>query len=74
MHTVYLESQCDGEAPPPPLFRWLLTAMYVLAPLVGVYVVAAIFELVPRPEPFGALDRHRDRRPVHAHQHLLRRR
>ena len=30
MHTVYLESQCDGDAPPPPLFRWLLTAMYVL--------------------------------------------
>ena len=22
MHTVYLESQCDGDAPPPPIFRY----------------------------------------------------
>ena len=54
MHTVYLESQCAGdEALPPPLFRRLLTAMYVVSPLIGAYVVAAIFDLVPHPQPIG---------------------
>ena len=53
MHTVYLESQCGEDSPPPPLFRWLLMGMYVLSLSLGVYVVAAIFEQVPRPEAFN---------------------
>lgn len=53
MHTVYLESQCAEDAPPPPLFRWLLPVMYVLSISVGLYVVAAILEMVPRPDAFG---------------------
>ena len=53
MHTVYLESQCGEEAPPPPLFRWLLGAMYALSISLGVYMVAALLEKVPRPDAFG---------------------
>ena len=54
MHTVYLESLCGDEAPtPPPLFRYLLTAMYLLSPIAGAYIVAAIFDQVPHPEPIG---------------------
>ena len=33
MHTVYRESHSDGE--PAPIFRYLLTAMYVVAPALG---------------------------------------
>lgn len=54
MHTVYLESQCAQEAPPPPLFGWLLAGMYALSISLGVFVVAAILEVVPRPQPFNA--------------------
>ena len=53
MHTVYLESQCGDDAPPPPLFRHLLTMMYVLSPIAGVYLVLAIFDKVPHPQPIG---------------------
>jgi hypothetical protein len=54
MHTVYLESLCGDDAPPPPpLFRYLLTAMYVLSPIAGAYIVAAIFDKVPHPAPIG---------------------
>ena len=53
MHTVYLESQCSGDQPPPPLFRWLLTGMYVVSLSVGAYVVAAIMDQAPRPEAFN---------------------
>ena len=53
MHTVYLESQCGDDAPPPPLFRRLLTAMYVLSPMAGAYIVLAIFDKVRHPEPIG---------------------
>jgi hypothetical protein len=53
MHTVYLESQCAGDAPPPRLFRRLLAAMYVISPVAGAYLIAAIFEKVPHPEPIG---------------------
>jgi signal transduction histidine kinase len=49
MHTVYLETHGEGEAAPAAIYRRLLTAMYVLAPAVAVYMIAAIFELVPRP-------------------------
>ncbi len=55
MHTVYLESQCGGDAPPPRPFRWLLTAMYVLSIALGLYIIAAVLEQVPRPQAFGAV-------------------
>ena len=35
------------------MFRQLLIAMYVLSPALGLYVVAAIFEKVPHPQPIG---------------------
>ena len=53
MHTVYLESQCDEDAPPPALYRYLLTLMYIVSPLIGAWVIAAIFDKVPRPENIG---------------------
>ena len=54
MHTVFLETQCDGSAPPSALYGRLLGAMYVLSPAVGVYTILAIFQVVPRPGPVGA--------------------
>ncbi len=54
MHVVYAESRCSGEAEPPAFFRHAVRAMYVVATLLGLYTVAAIFQLVPRPQPFGA--------------------
>ena len=54
MHTVYLEAHSENAPPPPPIFRALLGAMYVLSPLVGVLLILAIFEVVPRPQPLGA--------------------
>jgi hypothetical protein len=53
VHTVYLESHHANGAPVPPIFRRLLQAMYVLSPLTGLYVIAAIFDKVPHPEPIG---------------------
>ena len=53
MHTVYLESMCSKDERPARIYKHLLTAMYVISPLVGVWVIAAIVGLVPRPEPIG---------------------
>ncbi len=53
MHTVYLESQCDEDAPPPAIYRHLLTLMYIVSPLIGAWMIAAIFNKVPRPENIG---------------------
>ncbi len=53
MHTVYLESQCQTDSTPPPIFRHLMHAMYVVAPLTGAWVVAMIFDWMPRPDPVG---------------------
>jgi hypothetical protein len=54
MHTVYLESLCGDTAPPTrPVFRRLLALMYVVSPAVGIYIVLAIFDAVPHPEPIG---------------------
>ncbi len=53
MHTVFRESQSVGEPAPHPLFRHLLTAMYVFAPTLGVVTVAMIFRVLPRPDNFG---------------------
>jgi hypothetical protein len=54
MHTVYRESACREGGSPQRLYRRLLAAMYVLSPAIGVYLLAAAFRWVPRPEPLGA--------------------
>ena len=54
MHTVYLESQHDDAPRMPSIYRVLLIAMYLLSPLVGVWLLLAVFEVVPQPAPFGA--------------------
>lgn len=48
MHVVYRESACDGEPAPPPIFRYLLGVMYVVAPIVLIMSVAMIFRVMPR--------------------------
>jgi signal transduction histidine kinase len=53
MHTVYLESLCAEQATAPPIYKWLLAAMYLVSPAFGAYVVAAVLGWTPRPEPFG---------------------
>ena len=47
MHTVYLET-C-AEVAPRRIYGVILAAMYVVSPLIGLYVVAGIFDLVPLP-------------------------
>ena len=54
MHTVYRESTCDGEPAPPPIFRHVLRAMYAIGPVFMITTIAMIFQLLPRPENFGA--------------------
>ena len=54
MHTVYEQSTCDAEPPPPAIFRHLLWVMYVVAAVSGALSVAMIFRVIPRPENFGA--------------------
>ena len=53
MHTVYLESQYQDDGPPPAIYRYLLAGMYILGPVMGVWMVGAIFEWAPYPKPFG---------------------
>ena len=53
MHTVYLESQRDGDPPPPAIYRYALAAMYVLGPVMAFWMVGAIFDWLPYPKPFG---------------------
>jgi len=53
MHTVYVESQCDDEAPP-PIFGRLMRANYLFSPAVGVLLIAWIFDVVPGPRDVGA--------------------
>jgi hypothetical protein len=54
MHTVYRESQCEGDEAPPLIFKRLLHAMSVIAPVLGLLSVAMIFQIVPRWPNFGA--------------------
>ena len=54
MHIVYQETTADCEATPSAVWRFLPAAMYAISPAVGVYLIAAIFRVVPRPEPIGA--------------------
>jgi signal transduction histidine kinase len=52
MHVCYRETDPAGE-PRHPLWRWLLAAAYVASPLAGAYLLGAITNLWPRPQPFG---------------------
>ena len=54
MHLVYSESLSDGDAPPPPIFGHLVSAMYIVGPAFMAASVAMIFQLVPRPANLGA--------------------
>ena len=49
MHTAYREVACDGAQRPRPLARYLLVAMYVISPAVGLTIIAVIFGLVVLP-------------------------
>jgi hypothetical protein len=51
MHTVLLQSTCGDELGAPPVYDRLLQLMYVISPAAGLYIIAAIFGLVPRPSP-----------------------
>jgi hypothetical protein len=53
MHSVYLESQCEGDPTPPAIYRYTLAAMYLLGPVMAVWMVGAIFDRMPYPKPFG---------------------
>lgn len=55
MQTVYRESRCDGDAPPPAIYRYLVLGMYVLSPLVGGITIAAIFDVITLPVDIGPL-------------------
>ena len=55
MQTVYREASCEGDAPPPRIYRQLLLGMYVLSPLVGAITIAAIFEVITLPIDIGPL-------------------
>ena len=55
MNTVYLEAHSEGAAPPSVLYTWLLRAMWVMSPALGLYLIAAIFSIVERPERLGAV-------------------
>ena len=55
MQTVYREAACDQQPLPPRIYRHLLTAMFVISPLVGVVTVASIFELIVLPVDIGAM-------------------
>ena len=52
MHTVYLEAQCDGVAPP-AIFRRLLQLMYAVSPLLAVYMVLGVLGVLPLPRQIG---------------------
>jgi hypothetical protein len=53
MHTVYLESLCEGDAPPPAIYRYLLAGMYLLGPVMALWMTGAVFAVVPYPRPFN---------------------
>ena len=53
MHTMYLEATCE-DGNPDPLFRHMVTAMYVVSPSIGVYWLLAVLDLAPGPGSLGA--------------------
>jgi hypothetical protein len=54
MHMVHNERVLAGE-PPVPFHRRLIAVMYVVSPAIGIYMIAAIFGLAPRPDDFGRI-------------------
>ncbi len=54
MHTVLKETHAESDTPPPPLWRHLLVAMYVLCFAVALYMILSVYRIIPRPQPFGA--------------------
>ena len=55
MQTVYREAACDQRPLPPRIFRHLLTAMFIISPLIGVVTIAAIFDVIVLPVEIGPL-------------------
>ena len=53
MRMVFEETQADGRWSAPPIYGHAVRAMTVLSPLVGVYLIGAVFDVVPRPADFG---------------------
>ncbi len=51
MHTVYLETCAEQQ--PGRIYGGILAAMYVVSPLLGIYLIAGIFDLVPVPQQVG---------------------
>jgi hypothetical protein len=49
MHVVFLESGCDERPAPAPVWRHLLTAMYVISPAIGLWVMGIVFDYFPAP-------------------------
>src|SRR5690606_10236736 len=54
MHVVWRETHREDQAPPPGAWRSAIAVMYIASPLVGLTVIAAIFELMVLPGPLGA--------------------
>lgn len=53
MHTMYLEATCEDGASRQPY--WLMVAgMYVLSPALGLYLLLAVLDVAPGPQPLGA--------------------
>jgi signal transduction histidine kinase len=54
MHVVLRETHC-GEMNRARAWRWLVGAMYALSPAFGALIIAAIFDVIPRPRQLGAI-------------------
>lgn len=53
MHTVLIETCHEGPETPPRSWWWMLAGMYVLSPVVGLWILGTIFGVIPRPQPLG---------------------
>ncbi len=54
MHTLYLETHDANQPPPAPIYAWLMRAMYVISPAIGLYIIGAILDIVPTPPSMNA--------------------
>jgi hypothetical protein len=54
MNTVYLEAY-EGDKAPSPFYLWVLRAMVVLSPGIGVLLMLSIFRILPRPAGLGPM-------------------
>jgi signal transduction histidine kinase len=53
MHTVYVESQCEDDTPP-PIFGLLMRLNYIVSPSMGLVAIAWIFDLLPAPRDLNS--------------------